>query len=133
MSSSSEANVRNISEHRALSTSERFEKIETLLTQVLENVKGPGLAKTTGIREERKNEKHEKILNALKDQPSMTMKEIAELLSTSLQTAHVVANEIAKTKQAVMAIEPYGKNKRLRLLSPSFIPVDLAFNRVGKG
>ena len=76
-----------------------------------------------------------KTLRAVNDKHSMTMKEIAELLHTSLQTAHDVANTLMRNRQAILVFEPWGRNKRLRLVSTHVVPVDSIFGsqRVGKG
>jgi replication initiation and membrane attachment protein DnaB len=98
----------------------RIARLEELLVQIRSNQ-----AKT-------KTDKQERVLNQLAEAKSMTMKDIATLLNCSIQTAHVVANELMRRKEAVLVFEPYGKNRRLRLVSNEIAPPELLFNRLSK-
>lgn len=98
----------------------RIAHLEELLAQIRNN--------QTNAR----TDKQAKVLEELNVNKSMTMKDIATFLNCSIQTAHVVANELMRRKEAVLVFEPYGKNRRLRLVSNDIAPPELLFNRVGK-
>jgi replication initiation and membrane attachment protein DnaB len=98
----------------------RIAHLEELLSQIRNN------------QTNTKTDKQERVLSQLTEAKTMTMKDIATLLNCSIQTAHVVANELMRRKEAVLVFEPYGKNRRLRLVSNEIAPPELLFNRVGK-